>query len=100
DDRDQERRRKQEDWAQTGGERLSRRKPHDHLAIAIPARQRQQYRQKQRDRQQNVEVEQRREAQQWQNALGGNRPAGGAGEDPQDQIGEKNRQQDQKQPDS
>src|SRR5690242_17010101 len=98
-DRDQERGRKKQDKTQTSGQRLAGGKPDDHLAVPIPARQRQQDGQEQRDRQQNVEIKQRREAQQRQDTFGRYRTAGGSGQYSQYQVGEQDREQDQKQPD-
>ena len=82
DDRDQERRGEQQDRLQAGGQRLARREPDDHLAVAVPAGQRQQHRQEQRDRQQDVEVEHRVEAEQREHAVRRDRAAGRPGEDP------------------
>ena len=99
DDRQQERRGEPEYRLEPGGQALAGGKPDDHLAVAIPARQRQQHGQEQRDRQEDVEVEERIKAQKGQNAFGSHGSAGGAGQQPQHQIGEEYSQQDQKQPD-
>src|SRR5207237_1282844 len=61
DDRDQERRRKQQDRAQTRRQRLSGGKPDYHLAVAVPTRKGEQNRQKQGHRQEDVEIKQHRE---------------------------------------
>src|SRR6185437_4880828 len=99
DDRNEERRRKPDDRRQAGGQRLARRHPDDHLAIAIPARKREQHGQEERDRQQNVQIKQRVEAKQRQDAVGRDRSARGARQQPQHQIGKQDREQDEEQPD-
>jgi hypothetical protein len=99
DDRDEERRREPQDRLQQRGQRLARRHPHDHLAVAVPARQREQHGQEQRDREQDVQVEQGVEAEQRQDSVGRDRAAGRAGEQAQHEIGEQDRRQDDEQPD-
>ena len=99
DDRQQERRGEPQDGLEPGGQALAGGKPDDHLAVPIPARQRQQHGQEKRDRQEDVEVEEGIKAQKGQNAFGSHGSSGGAGQQPQDQIGEEYSQQYQKQRD-
>jgi hypothetical protein len=99
DDRDQERRREQHDRPQERRQRLSRGLPDDHLAVAVPARERQQHGQEDRDRQQDVEPGEGVEAQEREDAVGGHGAAGRLREQAQHQVGEQDGGQDQEKPD-
>jgi hypothetical protein len=99
DDRDEERRREQHDRPQQRGQRLPRGLPDDHLAVAVPAREREQHGQEDRDRQQDVEPGEGVEAQEREDAVGGHGAAGRLREQAQHQVGEQDGGQDQEKPD-
>ena len=99
EDRDQERRREQQDRLEPGRQPLAGGEPDDHLAVPVPAGQRQQHGHEQRDREQNIEVEQGVEAEQREDSLGRHGAAGRPSQQPQHQVGEQDPQQDDEHPD-
>ena len=96
-DRNEERGGKPEYRPQPSGEPLARGKPDDHLAVAVPAGEREQHGDEDRDRQQNVEIEQRVEAQQRQDALRRDDATGRAGQQAEHQVGEQDREENEEQ---
>ena len=99
EDRDEKRRREPEDRAQAVGEADAGGEPDDHLAVAVPAHERQQHGDEHRDRNKNVEIKQGVEPQQREQPVRGDRAARGQRQEAQHEIGEQDSEQDEEQAD-